>query len=433
MSAAVATSGVGGARPARGADVMLWVIVAFVVVAIGWAAVARIDTVTRGAGRVVPARQLQRVAHLEGGIVTAILARAGDRVRAGQPLIRLDPVAATAELGQGAVGRDALQARLARLEAEMGGGAPAFAAGLERSAPAQVAAERTLYRARRIELEAALAAARARAAGAERALAEAGAEARARVEARDYAARDLALIEPLVAKGIEPEAEANRARSALAQARSAVDAARAAEGRARAGLAEARADARAVTERYRAGAQDALATTRGELARLGEGMPALSDRLRRTTVAAPVTGTVNRVLVETVGGVVRPGEPLVEIVPADDALVVETRVAPQDIGFIHPGQRANVRVTAYDFAVYGGLDGEVIGISPDAVVDEARGESYYLVRVRTRDSLRDAAGRPLAIVPGMVAEVDVLGRPRSVLSYLLTPLERVRSTALRER
>lgn len=420
-------------QPARAANLLLWVIAAFVVVAVAWAALARIDTVTRGQGRVIPSLQLQRVAHLEGGIVREILVRQGARVARGQLLILLDTTQSAADLGRGSVGRDAQAARLTRLTAEAAGLAPVFDPAVAAAAPDQVAAERALWRARRIELDAALSVARARLTQAERAEVEAASDAATRAAARGYAVRDLAMIAPLVDKGIEPLAEKLRAEAALAQAEGLARTATAARARAAAAVREAREDMRAVAERFRAQTATDLAATRAEFAGSGQALPALADRMARTRVTAPIAGTVNRVLVNTVGGIVRPGEPLVEIVPADDTLVVETRVAPKDIGFIRPGQAATIKVTAYDSAIYGNLKGTVERISPDAVVDEAARESFYMVRVRTRDMMRDASGRPLPIVPGMIAEVDVLGNPRSVLSYLLTPLERVRDSALRER
>jgi adhesin transport system membrane fusion protein len=420
-------------RPPLPARLLLWSIAAFVLAFLLWAALARIDTVTRGQGRIIPSLSLQKVAHLEGGIVSEIVAREGQRVAKGDVLVRLDRTAAAADLGRGSAARDASAARLARLAAEARGRAGGFDAGLAAGSPGQIAAERALARQRRAELDAQLSVARARLAQAERSAIEARAGVAASEEAERLAAAELAIIQPLAEKGIEPQAALLRARSALEQARARTAAARAGVGRADAGVSEAANAVRATGEAFRAGAAGELARTRGELAATGETMPALADRLERTEVRAPVAGLIQRVLVNTVGGVVRPGEPLVEIVPGDDRLVIEARIAPSDIAFVHPGQPVTIRLTAYDFALYGSLRGEVERISPDAVLDEARRESFYQVRVATRDALRDSDGRALPIQPGMVAEVDILGRPRTVLSYLLSPLERVRDTALRER
>ena len=176
-----------------------------------------------------------------------------------------------------------------------------------------------------------------------------------------------------------------------------------------------------------------MTEAKAELAGMGRELPALEDKVTRTDVRAPIAGTVNRVLVTTIGGVVRPGEPLVEIVPSDDTLVVEARVSPKDIGQIATGQSATVKITAYDSSLYGGLKGSIESISPDSITDEKTGELYYLIHVRTEgDTLKSKDGAPLEITPGMVAEVDVLGRKRSIMDYILTPITRITDKAMRE-
>jgi membrane fusion protein, adhesin transport system len=407
-------------EPSRAANLMLWVIGGFVVLFILWAALARVDEVSRAQGRVIPSRQLQVVSNLEGGIVREILVRQGQKVEKGQPLIQLDATQFSAQFTKEQEAYNALVARITRLQAEVDGTAPIFPAGLSTAAPALVAAERSLYEARRSELAAALSVARSKLDQAQVAVAT-------NAQAKSLADRELALIGPLVEKGIEPQIALLRAQSAAAQAGGDYRAAQSA-------VVEAASELRSVQQAFKAKAVDDLTTAKAELAAMGRELPALQDRVIRTEVRAPISGTVNRVLVNTIGGVVKPGEPLVEIVPSDDALVVEARVSPADIAFVRPEQRAQVKLTAYDYAIYGSLEGEVERISPDAVVtDEKTGETHYLVRIRTDESLRDDSGRPLSITPGMVAEVDILGDKRSILSYILSPIDRVGSKALRER
>jgi adhesin transport system membrane fusion protein len=407
-------------KPNRAANLLLWVIAAFVVIFVAWAALARVDEVSRAQGRVVPSRQLQVVSNLEGGIVREILVRQGEKVAAGQPLLRLDATQFSAQFSREQEGYNALVARITRLQAEVDGTAPAFPPGLITTSPALVAAERSLYQARQSELSAALSSARSQ-------LDQAQTMVSTRQQAKSLADRELALIGPLVEKGIEPQIELLRAQSAASQAGGEYRGAQSA-------AAQAASEMRSVREQFRAKSVDDLTAAKAELAGMGRELPALQDRVTRAELKAPISGTVNRVLVATVGGVVKPGEPLVEIVPSDDALVVEARVAPADIAFVHPGQKAQVKLTAYDYSIYGALDGEVERISPDAVVtDERTGETHYLVRVRTEDRLSDAAGRPLTITPGMVAEIDLLGEKRSILSYILSPIERVGSRAMREK
>lgn len=420
----------GRVRPAQASGALLWAIVAFFALLLLWAAFTRLDRTVHGTGRIVPTAQLQTASNLEGGIVAAILVRAGDRVRAGQPLIRLDRTASGAEFGSGAETVAALEAKAARLQAEVDGRAPRFAADAGETA----AIEAALYRSRQADLASLTAAASARVAQSQRAVAEASATLAARTAAREAARSEVELMRPLVQRGIEPRLSLVQAENTLAVSTAERSAAAAAVARAQSGVAEARATLTQARQDWRAKAADELATTLGELAARRRQLPALSDRMRRTEVRAPRSGRVNRVLVSTIGGSVKPGDPLVEIVPDDGALTVEVQVRPEDIAFVAVNQPARVRVSAYDYAVYGALDARVVGISPDAVSNERTGESHYLVRVRTTGRpLTDPAGRPLPIGPGMMADVNLIGDKRSVLSYLLTPITRLSENAFREK
>jgi adhesin transport system membrane fusion protein len=199
-------------------------------------------------------------------------------------------------------------------------------------------------------------------------------------------------------------------------------------------VSEARAAGAMADSRFRSSAADALTAARAELAGQSAALPALQGRVDRTAVRSPIAGTVQRVLVATIGGTVAAGAPLVEIVPAGEALVIDADVRPSDIAFVHPGQAATVRLTAYDSAVYGSLQGVVSRISPDAIVNDRTGESHYSVRITTRDTaLKATDGSALPIGPGMVAEVNFTGRQRSVLSYLFAPVTRLSQKAFRER
>ena len=429
-----------GAAPAMPADafdpslvsrVLLWTIVAATACLLLWSALAQVDEVAAAQGHVIPQRQLQVISNLEGGVVKAILVKPGQAVTAGQPLVMLDSSQFTAEFGKTSTSFSALAARAARLHAEVSGGTPVFPAGL---APQLVATELTLFNARRADLAAATQVEAAKLEQARRGLGQAQVEAAMRAEGAVLADRETAMIKPLVDKGIEPMIELMRAQTAQSQARGLASGSEIAISRARSAVVEAQAGLSGVHDRYRAQATEQLAQARADLAGQGEALPALQDRLTRTTVRAPIAGTVNRVLIATVGGSLRPGEPLVEIVPKGDALVVEAQVKPADIAFIHQGQKAKVKLTAYDYSVYGALPGVVEHISPDAIVNERTGESHYAIRVRTADAaLKAKDGAALPITPGMMAEVDVLGHKRTVLSYLLTPMSKLRDNAFREK
>ncbi len=417
-------------EPARVSRWLLWSVAALTLASMLWAGLARLDETASAPGRVVPAAELQTVSNLEGGVVEAVLVAPGARVAAGQPLLRLEASQNTADFGRSSTAVTALTARVARLEAEVTGRVPAFPAALP---GAIVATEAALHAARRDEAAAAASVEIARLAQAERALGEAQADAGARTQAATLAAQEAAALAPLVGMGIEPRMALTRADSARTQAQGTAASAAMAVARARSAVAEARGGVRGVTDRFRSQAAEQLAQARADLAAQSAIIPATAARLARSVVRAPVAGTVSRILVTTVGGSVRPGEPLVEIVPAGGGLVVEAQVRPSDIAFVHPGQRASVKLTAYDYAVYGALPGRVERISPDAISDGRGGEGHYTVRVRTTGTLHAQDGRVLAIAPGMVAEVDVLGRQRSVLSYLLGPVTKLSEDAFREK
>jgi len=418
-------------RPRAASNLLLWAILAFVVIFLVWAAFAELDRTVRGQGRIISSSQLQVVSNLEGGIVDAILVRTGQEVRRGQELVRLSPTLTGAELGSGQATLGALRAKIARLEAEVGGHSPVYPAATDAALASQIAIERSLYTARMANLSSINAAAQARLVQAQRAAAEAAAGHEARVAASEAARTELLTIRPLVERGIEPQLSLVRAESAAAVAASEASAAAAAVARAQAGISEARSLVAQQQQDWRSVVADELAAARAELAARQRALPALADRVQRTSVRSPLEGRVNRVLVTTVGGSVGPGAPLVEIAPDRETLLVEAMVLPKDIGRVRIGQSAKVEITAYDPSVYGSLPGRVAAISPDAVADERTGQTFYLVQVRT-DSDRTGTGRKLAIGTGMVADVSLLGDKRSVLSYLLTPITRLSERAFRE-
>jgi membrane fusion protein, adhesin transport system len=419
--------------PRRASNILFWAVGGFVLVFILWASLTKLDRTVHGAGRVVPTAQLQIVSNLEGGIVAQILAKQGDQVRKGTPLVLMDRTSSNAELGAGRTAVDAMGVKVARLQAEINGSTPRFPSSSDPLIAEQVEIERSLYRSRQADLAQLTAAAEARLTQASRAVAEAEASQDA-ARASLAGARDQArILEPLVASGVEPRLSLIQAQRAEAVAASQLAAAVASTARARSAVAEARASLGQQRQQWRSQAADELTKMQAEYVSRREALPALQDRSARTTVRAPLSGRVNRVLVTTVGGSVKPGEPLVELVPSESGLIVETAVRPSDIAFVRTGQRALVKVSAYDYAIYGGLEGEVVNISPDAIVNERTGESHYLVQVRTRqDHLVDRLGRRLPVSPGMLADVNLVGEKRSIMSYILSPITRLSENAFRE-
>jgi membrane fusion protein, adhesin transport system len=411
----------------RSAAMILWIILGFFVLFLLWAWLTELDRTVNGLGRVVPSSKMQVVSNLEGGVVEEILVKPGQMVKRGDILVRLSPTMSTAEQGSNAASVDALRAKVARLSAEVRGAAPSYG-GVPSS---QIAIEQSLHRARSAELSGLVAAGNARAVQAERSVSEAESILAARRSNLDASQRELEMMRPLAEREIVSRLDLIKAENAVTVAQNEVAAAQAAVSRSHSAVAEARAAAAQARSDWMSRAGLELTTAQAELNARVQTMPAFSDRVDRTTIRAPMTGRVNRVLVTTVGGSVSAGMPVAEIVPSEDVLYIEAMVRPQDIANVGMKQKAKIEITAYRSSVYGNLEGEVTSISPDAVVNEKTGESFYTVEVRTASSLVHN-GKKLEIGPGMIANVSLLGDKRSVLSYLFSPLTRMSEKAFRE-
>ncbi len=411
----------------RSAVVILWIILGFVAVFVIWAWLTELDRSVNGIGRVVPSSKMQVVSNYEGGVIEEILVKPGQMVKKGDILVRLSPTMSSAEQGSNVASVEALRAKVARLSAEARGVSPSYS-GVPAS---QIAIEQSLHRARSAELSGMVAASNARAVQAERSVSEAQSILAARRSNLDAAQRELEMIRPLAAREIVSRIDLIKAENAVTVAINEVAAAEAAVSRSQSAVAEARAAGSQARSDWLSRTGLELTTAQAELNARLQTMPAFSDKVDRTTIRAPMTGRVNRVLVTTQGGTVSAGMPIAEIVPSEDALYIEALVRPQDIANVGVRQKARIEITAYRSAVYGTLDGEVTSISPDAVVNEDTGESFYTVEVRTAAALVHE-GKKLEIGPGMVANVSLLGDKRSVLSYLFSPLTRLSEKAFRE-
>jgi adhesin transport system membrane fusion protein len=420
-------------KPKLMSNILLWSILGFVVLLLVWASFTKLDRTVHATGRVVPTAQLQLISNLEGGVISQILVQSGQLVKAGQPLIKLDNTLTTSDLSSSNSTLASLNAKIARLEAEVQGRKPKFPQSTDPTEQEQVNIELSLYLSRQADLRSMTAAAQARLVQAQRGVAEAEANRNAAASARDAAQQQVSILQPLVASGVEPQLSLVQAQRQENVSQSQVAAAQATIARAQSSVSEARAALAQARQDWRAQAATELAAAQAEAAGRRQALPALENRLDRTIVRAPLTGRVNRVLVNTVGGTARPAEPLVEIVPSNSGLTIEAAVRPRDIAFVRQGQRSLVKITAYDYSIYGGMEGRVIGISPDATVDERTGEAHYTVRIRTgSNKLRSVAGQEYSITPGMIADVNLIGDKRSIMSYLLTPFTRLSEDAFRE-
>jgi membrane fusion protein, adhesin transport system len=399
------------------------------VVLLAWAAWAEVDEVTRGEAKVIPSRQLQVVQSLDGGVVQDILVREGQVVEPGQLLLRIDVTRATSGVRESAAQDLALRARAARLRALAEGGEFLPPAAADVAEQAIVDDEKRLYSARVQELSNLLSINRQQLAQREQELVEMQARRTSAQRSYELAGQELAQTRPLLATGAVSNVDILRLERDVARSKGDSEQAAAQIARVNAAIGETQRKSQETEFSFRNESRKELADVLAKLSALKEGAVGLADRVDKAQVKSPVRGRVQRLLANTVGGVVQPGRDLVEIVPLDDALVLEARIVPKDIAFIRPGQPATVKFTAYDFSIYGGMDATVENISPDTTVDE-RGNAYYLVRVRTSQA---SFGDKLPIIPGMTAEVDVLTGRKTVLAYLLKPVLKLQAYALRER
>ena len=414
-------------RARKSASIVLWALGAFVVLFLLWASLTQVDRTVRGMGRVVPSSKLQVVSNLEGGVVEQILVKPGDSVRRGQVLVRLSPMITGAAFDSTEANVNSLEAKIARLQAEVRGGSPTYGS----DAGEQASVEQSLHAARMAELASMREAGVARVRQAERSVSEARSMLQSRQSNLTTARRELEMIRPLAEQLIVPKIDLIKAENAAEVAQNEVVAAQAAVARSQSSIAEARAAAAQQFSDWKTRAGMELSQAQADLTMQRQNLPALSDRVDRTIIRAPMTGRVNRVMVTTIGGTVTAGMPVVEFVPSDDALFLEVMVRPSDIGLVGLGQQARVEITAYNSAVFGTLNGVVTSISPDAVQND-KGESFYTVEVQTSETLKDNNGRVLRIGPGMTANVSLRGERRSILSYLFTPITRLSENAFRE-
>jgi membrane fusion protein, adhesin transport system len=400
---------------------------------LAWAALFEIEEVTRASGRVVPSQQVQVVQSLEGGIVRRIEVRQGDVVEAGQVLMQIDDTALSSQRGGLLRQEAALLAEEIRLRAEVAfDREPVFPEGLRARAPEAVLAEMDVLTSRFDQLDREIAVLRSQRDQRQGDLAELLAE-RAKLETVIAPlSEELELSEDLAVSGAVPRIELLRLRARIAEIEGNLAVGRAQEPNLLAAIDEAETQIEVARAAYVTAARTRLARLGVELAVVQESLLAAEDRVTRTGLRAPVRGTVNALNVTTVGQVVQPGAPLAEIVPEDDALEIEVNVPPTDVAFIRPGDAASVKITAYDYLVYGALDGKVARIGADTQRDAEGREFFRLTIVTDRTDLGRGGGESLPVTAGMTATVDIQTGRRTVLSYLIQPVLRMRSEALRE-
>ncbi len=420
-------------RTSLGASALLITICAIIGGVLFWAWITEIDDVTRAPGRVVPAGDVQQVQAVEEGVIRAVLVEEGARVKAGDALVELDGLVQTSQLDREVQRAVALEARIERLSAEIDGRPPVFSPEIEASAPELVVSERALYAGRAAALSSEIRVLGRRLDQRRQEQLQARTEIDSATRTRAILAEERAIIAPLVERRVEPQTTLLTLRRQEEEIDGRIAAAQASLARLQTAMAEEVDTIAATRSKFAAEALAELSDATAELAALRPSLPALKSMAARAVLRAPVAGIVNRLYRRTIGGAVRAGEMVAEIVPIDDALLVEAYVMPQDIAFLRPDQLVRVKLTAYDFTRYGALEGRILRIGADAVRRSDRDEAeVYVIVVRTQGALHDADGAQVRIIPGMIAEIDILAGRRRVIDYLLQPLERVRARAFRE-
>jgi adhesin transport system membrane fusion protein len=411
---------------------ILWLTVLLVATAGVWANYATLDEVTRGTGKVIPFHHVQMVQNLEGGIVSEILVKEGEVVEKGQVLLRIEDTRFTSSYRESQVKSQALQAKIARLTAEVEGKPFKLANNLKSEEKEFVISEQTLALSRQTELQANIDILNQQKNQKKQEINELKSREKQLQQSYELAQRQLQITEPLVKKGVMSEVELLRLQREISTIKGDLDSAHLNIPRAEAAVSEVEHKLEQLKVNFRTTALADLNEAKAQLSQSSESNVALKDRVTRTAVRSPLKGTIKQLKVTTIGGVVQPGMDLVEIVPLADNLLVEAQIRPSDIAFLRPGQEVMVKFTAYDFSIFGGLKATLEHISADTIVNE-RGEAFFLIRVRTERNYLGTKAKSLPIIPGMTVTVDILTGKKTLLTYLLKPIKKAQEMALRER
>ncbi|WP_425046089.1 HlyD family type I secretion periplasmic adaptor subunit [Primorskyibacter sp. S87] len=416
----------------RGTTFLLLLTAALVGGFLWWAHTNKIEQVTRGNGTVIPSQKVQVVQSLEGGVVRSILLREGDLIEQGAVLMQIDDTSVAAELGELEERKNALLAEKLRLEAEAKlQEVLEYPDELAAKSPLATAVELEVFQSRRTQLDSELEILGDKIRQRRSELAELEALQSKRRQVIAPLAEEIELVSKMTESGTIPRIELLRLNSQMAELQGDLTVGEAAKVRVESSLAQSENELDAAVSAYVLTARQRLARLQVELAVVQEELRAASERVTRTQLRSPVRGTINALSVNSIGAVVRPGQEVAEIVPADDGLLIEVKLRPADVAFVTPGAEASVKITAYDYLIYGSLPGIVERIGADTVTD-AEGNEFFRAVIRTEQNILGPADQPLPISAGMVASVDIRTGQRTVLEILLKPLRRAQNEALRE-
>jgi len=415
------------------AFVLTLVIALMMVTFVVWAHFTVLDEVTRGMGSVIPSQKVQMIQNLEGGILQEISVQENQIVNKGDILIRIDNELAASQYRDAFTKAAENETAILRLNAEIEGESKlVFPESFNEADPQVLNDQKSIFRARQDQLQAELNVLRSQHSQKQQEIKEMQSRKAQLEQGLSLAKQQRDIAKPLVDQGVYPRVDYLALEREISSLQGDIDALRLAIPRIRQAANEASRRIEQRRAEFKAIALDEMNSRRGELKSLQQIMSAGEDRVTRTDIRSPVRGTIKQINLNTIGGVVRPGESILEIVPLDDTLLIEARIRPADIAFLHPGQKAMIKITAYDFSIFGGLDGVLEAISADTI-EEDDGESFYKVKLRTQKNAIAYRGEELPIMPGMTASIDILTGKKSVLAYLLKPILRAKQNALRER
>ena len=394
-----------------------------------WAAITRIDEVTQGEGKVIPSKQVQVVQSFDGGIISELLVRVGQAVKVGDPLVRIDETRAISSLRENQTQYISLVAKQARLQALASDQPFELPMHIQQDDPKIYAQENNLYLSSKNALESQIGMAKDELMQRQSELAQTLAKLGQATRGLKLVDREIAITKPLQQTGAVSEVDMLHLEQSAESLRGEQNQAQASIGQVKSAIAEAERKINETEQTALSKIHVELSETTAKLNSISETRVALNDKVIQSTLKSPVNGVISRLYVNTIGGVIQPGKDVLEIIPSDDTLVLETKVQLKDIAFIALNQHANVKLTAYDYTIYGTLEADVIGVAADSQVDE-KGNAYYIVRVRT---VKSSLGPQLPIIPGMAAQVDIMTGKKTVLSYLLKPVLKAKAYAFTER
>ena len=408
------------------------IIALFIATAIGWMSWAEVDVVIRGSGKVSPTSQVQNIQSLEGGIISEILVREGQSVTEGQPLIKISDVAFSSSFEENRLRYLELRARSARLNAQAFDLAFKAPAEISNEVPQLIQSEKSLFDSNRQQLKETLSSLEEKTSQQKSALREARSRQVQLTRSLQLVQKEIEIKRPLRDRGIISEVEYLQLQQREAEIEGEIEGVKLSIPRIQSTIDEARFNKQKEKLNFQNNAKKELNEVNAEISRIQEAQTALQDRVKRTTLRSPVNGIVQRLYVNTIGGVVSPGVIIVDIVPQDEALLVELQIKPADIAYVSVGQFARLKFSAYDFALHGSLQGIVTFVSADTITNDD-GESFFVVRVKPGRSFLGARVGELPVKIGMTAEADIITDKKTILSYLTEPVHRGINKALRER